>query len=106
MVADLAGPNHWDKRTWRRRARIPSRRDVGSAGLLALLDPHVFPGCRVLEVGCAPGDFLLWCALVKKACACGVDYAPKSYKFTIQQFADAEVNADIRLEDFMRTSFE
>ena len=68
---------------------MPSRSDVGNAGLLGLLDSHVTPGCRVLEVGCSPGGFLLWCALTRKAHACGVDYAEKSCRQTLQYFADA-----------------
>jgi hypothetical protein len=52
------------------------------------------------------GRFLVVVCPSQESLSCGVDYAPKSYKFTIPQFTDAEVNADIRLEDFMRTSFE
>ncbi|HYI27622.1 MAG TPA: class I SAM-dependent methyltransferase [Bradyrhizobium sp.] len=106
MSDDLAGPAHWDKRSWPRRLRMPSRSDVGNAGLLGLLDSHVTPGCRVLEVGCAPGGFLLWCALTRKAHACGVDYAEKSCRQTLRYFADAAAAADIRQEDIMQTSFE
>src|ERR1700712_1664965 len=106
MTRDLAGRDHWDKRAGRARPRLPSKLNAAVGDFLALLDPHVAPGSRVLEVGCAPGKFLLWCALAKHAHACGVEYADKSCKATVELFADANAPADIRNEDFMQTSFE
>ena len=106
MVRDLAGEAHWDKRTGAAKLRLPSKLNAAVGDLLALLDPYVKPGSRVLEVGCAPGKFLLWCALAKQAHACGVEYAENSHRMTAQLFADANVAADIRKEDFMQTSFE
>jgi 2-polyprenyl-3-methyl-5-hydroxy-6-metoxy-1,4-benzoquinol methylase len=105
-VEDLAGRGHWDKRTGNAKLRLPSRLNASVADLLDLLAPHISPGQRVLEVGCAPGKFLLWCAVAKQAQACGVEYAPESYRHTHQLFGDAGVDADIRQEDFMQTSFE
>jgi SAM-dependent methyltransferase len=106
MARDLAGRDHWDKRAGRARPRLPSALNAAVGDFLALLDPHVAPGSRVLEVGCAPGKFLLWCALAKHAHACGVEYADKSCKATVELFADANAPADIRNEDFMQSSFE
>jgi SAM-dependent methyltransferase len=74
--------------------------------MVALLDPFVVPGSRVLDVGCAPGKFLLWCALEKQAHACGVEYAEHSYNLTVDLFRNAGASADIRHEDFMQTTFE
>jgi 2-polyprenyl-3-methyl-5-hydroxy-6-metoxy-1,4-benzoquinol methylase len=105
-VGDLAGPAYRDQRRWPLRLRMPSRSDVGNADLLGLLDSHVKPGCRVLEVGCAPGGFLLWFALTRKVHACGVDYARKSCRQTLRYFADAGAIADIREEDIIQTTFE
>jgi 2-polyprenyl-3-methyl-5-hydroxy-6-metoxy-1,4-benzoquinol methylase len=106
MVQDLAGKDHWDERKGVAKPRLPSKLNAAVADLLALLDPLVAPGSRVLEVGCAPGKFLLWCALVKQARACGAEYAENSHRMTLQLFADANVAADIRKEDFMQTTFE
>lgn len=106
MVHDLAGMAHWDKRTGTAKPRLPSKLNASVGDLLALLEQHVKPGSRVLEVGCAPGKFLLWCALAKQASACGVEYAENSHRMTAQLFADARAPADIRKEDFMQTSFE
>jgi SAM-dependent methyltransferase len=106
MVEDLAGQNHWDKRTGQAKPRLPSRLNASVGDFLDLLAPHVARGSRVMEVGCAPGKFLLWCALAKQAQACGVEYAENSHKKTVQLFSDANAPGDIRNEDFMNASFE
>jgi len=106
MVHDLAGKDHWDRREGGAKPRLPSKLNAVVGDLLALIDPLVTPGSRVLEIGCAPGKFLLWCALAKQARACGVEYADNSHKMTVQLFADANAGADIRKEDIMQTSFE
>jgi SAM-dependent methyltransferase len=106
MVHDLAGKAHWDKRDGVAKPRLPSKLNAAVGDLLALLDPLLVPGSRVLEVGCAPGKFLLWCALARKAEACGVEYGENSHALTVQLFAGADVPVDIRKEDFMQTTFE
>jgi SAM-dependent methyltransferase len=40
-----------------------------------LLKTHVKPGCRYIEIGCAPGKMLAWVASVLKAEAAGLDYS-------------------------------
>jgi SAM-dependent methyltransferase len=106
MVQDLAGEAHWDKRTGDVKPRLPSKLNAAVGDLIALLDPLVKPGSRVLEVGCAPGKFLLWCAMAKQAQACGVEYAESSHRATVELFKAAHVPADIRREDFMQTTLE
>jgi 2-polyprenyl-3-methyl-5-hydroxy-6-metoxy-1,4-benzoquinol methylase len=106
MVNDLAGQTHWDKRTGQVTARLPSRLNASVGDFIDLLSQHLTPGARVMEVGCAPGKFLLWCALAGKAHACGVEYAQNSYEKTLRLFADAAAPCDIRKEDFMQTTFE
>lgn len=106
MVQDLAGEAHWDNREGGAKPRLPSKLNAAVGDLLALLDPLVKPGSRVLEVGCAPGKFLLWAALAKQAYACGVEYAENSHKATLDLFEAAGVAADIRKHDFMQTTFE
>lgn len=105
-VVDLAGSEHWDGREGKVKPRLPSKLNAGVADLLALLAPFTKPGSRVLEVGCAPGKFLLWCALAKHADVCGVEYAQKSYEGVLDLFANASAKADIRNEDFMQTTFD
>jgi SAM-dependent methyltransferase len=106
MVRDLAGEAHWDKRTGHAKPRLPSKLNAVVGDLIALLDPLVKPGSRVLEVGCAPGKFLLWCAMAKQAQACGVEYAENSHRATVELFKAAHAPGDIRREDFMQTTLE
>lgn len=106
MVQDLAGADHWDKRGGGAKPRLPSKLNAAVGDLLALLDPLVLPGSRVLEVGCAPGKFLLWCAMAKEAQACGVEYAPDSWQATVDMFRATGMSPDIRREDFMQTTFD
>jgi SAM-dependent methyltransferase len=106
MVYDLAGKNHWNGQTGGGEARLPSKLNPAVNDMTALLDPYVKPGSRVLEVGCAPGTYLLWCARAKQAQACGVEYAKQSYDLTKQIFSNFNVEADLREQDFMATTFE
>jgi 2-polyprenyl-3-methyl-5-hydroxy-6-metoxy-1,4-benzoquinol methylase len=106
MVQDLAGEAHWDNRGGGAKPRLPSKLNAAVGDLLALLEPLVKPGSRVLEVGCAPGKFLLWASLAKQAHACGVEYAENSHRVTVELFEAAGVLADIRKQDFMQTTFE
>lgn len=106
MVYDLAGAGHWDQREGTVRPRLPSRLNPAIADIIALIAERVGPGSRVLEVGCAPGKFLLWCNLAGRAEACGVEYAERSYRRTVRLFAEADADADIRHEDFLVTSFD
>ena len=105
MNRDLAGREHWDTRELDVRRRLPSRLVVESDDLIRLLAPHIRPGSAVLEVGCAPGKFLLWCARAAGANVSGVEYAPKSAEATRRLFGDMHVPIDLRVEDFLQTTF-
>lgn len=57
------------------KTRLPSRLNVNVLNLTRLLERHVRPGSRYLEIGCAPGKMLAWVASVLKAEAAGLDYS-------------------------------
>jgi 2-polyprenyl-3-methyl-5-hydroxy-6-metoxy-1,4-benzoquinol methylase len=57
------------------KARLPSRLNVSVRNLTRLLEKHVRPGSRYIEIGCAPGKMLAWVASVLKAEAAGLDYS-------------------------------
>lgn len=67
---------HWDA-AWQLpiKARLPSRLNVGVLNVTRLLERHVRPGSRYIEIGCAPGKMLAWVASVLKAEAAGLDYS-------------------------------
>lgn len=67
---------HWDA-AWQLpiKARLPSRLNVGVLNVTRLLERHVRPGSRYIEIGCAPGKMLAYVASVLKAEASGLDYS-------------------------------
>lgn len=67
---------HWDD-AWQLpvKPRLPSRLNVGVLNITRLLQKHVKPGCRYIEIGCAPGKMLAWVASVLKAEVAGLDYS-------------------------------
>jgi 2-polyprenyl-3-methyl-5-hydroxy-6-metoxy-1,4-benzoquinol methylase len=105
MPKDLAGDSHWDD-VWAAtpRRRLPSALNVGVGDTMRLLAPHVGPDRSVLEIGCAPGKLLLWCAS-KGARVAGVDYSARGIKQTRELFDDLGVPIDLRHEDVFNTSF-
>lgn len=105
MELELSTVDHWDSRRGDVRARLPSRLNVGVRDITDLLRRHVRPNDRVLEVGCAPGKYLLWCAVVGQADVSGIEYAPKSHQQTVDLFRRMNVTADLRQEDFFNNSF-
>jgi len=105
MSTTLTDESHWDKREGQARPRPPSRLNVSVADLTDLLARHINPGDSVMEVGCAPGKYLLWCAMIAKAEVSGGEFAERSFEATKQLFQDASVEADIRHEDFLESTF-
>ena len=57
------------------RNRLPSRLNVGVLNFTRLLERHVIPCSRYIEIGCAPGKMLAWVASVLKAETSGLDYS-------------------------------
>jgi 2-polyprenyl-3-methyl-5-hydroxy-6-metoxy-1,4-benzoquinol methylase len=105
-MSDLAGRDYWDNREGVVRRRLPSKLNVTVGDMTALLARHVRPGHRVLEVGCAPGKYLLWCARTAGAHVSGVEYAPASYEHTARLFHQTGTLVDLRMEDFVATTFQ
>lgn len=99
-MKDLAGTAHWGAQQPVVSRRIPSRLYAIVSDTLTLLEPYVGPGKRVLEVGCAPGKYLIWCRS-RGADIYGVDYEPQRALGTQALLGP---DADIRCEDFMQTT--
>jgi 2-polyprenyl-3-methyl-5-hydroxy-6-metoxy-1,4-benzoquinol methylase len=106
LESELSDPAHWDSRSGKVRARLPSRLNVTVRDLTALLGRHIKPNDKVIEIGCAPGKYLLWCALAGQSKVSGIEYAPKSWQTTVDLFRAMDVSADIRKEDVFASSFE
>ncbi len=104
MPDSITDAAYWDARTIQVRPRPPSRLNVAVRDLTRLLGRHINPGDRVVEAGCAPGKFLLWCA-AQGAHVSGIEYAPKSHEATRDLFARAGHPADLRCEDLLETTF-
>jgi len=97
---------YWDKIHEARVPRgLPSRLVVPTRNTLRLLAPHVSPGSRVLEIGFAPGQILLWLAAKRQAEVSGLDYSPHGVESAKRLFESCHVRADLRCEDVFKTSF-
>lgn len=98
---------HWDQ-AWsqRPRMRFPSGLDIGTRNVQRLLRPYLRQGMRYMEVGCAPGKNMAWVAREIQGVVSGIDYSPTGAD-TAKWLCDGlGVQADIRCEDAMQTSFE
>ena len=104
-MGTLTSREHWDSRQSGARARPPSTLNVTAGDAIRLLRRHVKPHDKVLEIGCAPGKFLLGCAMNANAVVSGVEYAPESFRNTVRLFDEAGQSADIRNEDIFSTTF-
>ena len=78
--------------------RPSSRFSVGTANLRRLLQPHVRPGIRFLELGCAPGRMLAWAAS-RGAQVTGLDYSERGLASTRALMDSLQIAADLRCED-------
>ena len=99
--------SHWES-AWAARPRksFPSGLDMGTRNVLNLLRPHLRPGLRYVEVGCAPGKILSWVAREIDAPVCGIDYSPTGANTAKWLCEGLGVQADVRCEDALNTSFE
>ncbi len=98
---------HWDK-IWRSapRMRLPSALLVSTRNVQRLLDPHLHPGSRFLEIGCAPGKILAWVAKAKGVVVAGIDYSARGMDNTRRLFNHLGIAGDLRHEDIFETTFE
>lgn len=98
---------HWES-AWAARPRLsfPSGLDIGTHNVLRLLRRYLRPGMRYVEIGCAPGKILTWVAREIQAPVCGIDYSPTGIDTARWLCNGLEIQADIRCEDAMNSSFE
>ena len=105
MGDDLTTRAHWDE-TWAMppRWRLPSSLSIATRNMQRLLRPHVRPGMRVVELGCAPGKILAWVAAALGAETSGLDYSPRGIEWSRTLFEKLGIPADLRCEDVFRTT--
>jgi len=92
---------HWDA-AWQLpiKARLPSKLNVGVLNLMRLLERHVRPGCRYIEIGCAPGKMLAWVASVLKVEAAGLDYSKPGIARCSELFDALDLKIKLYHDDF------
>lgn len=97
---------HWDQ-AWgtRPRARLPKAALAVTKNIHDVLRRYVRPGQAVIEIGCAPGKHLAWCARVLGGRVSGLDYSPVGFGTTQWLFAKLGIAADLRMEDVFKTTF-
>lgn len=81
------------------KGRLPSRLNVSVLNLTRLLERHVRPGSRYLEIGCAPGKMLAWVASKLKAEAAGLDYSEPGIAQCRALFDALELKVDLYQDD-------
>jgi 2-polyprenyl-3-methyl-5-hydroxy-6-metoxy-1,4-benzoquinol methylase len=82
------------------KARLPSRLNVDVLNVTRLLERHVRPGSRYIEIGCAPGKLLAWVASVLKAEATGLDYSAPGIAKCRMLFDALELKINLYHDDF------
>jgi SAM-dependent methyltransferase len=87
------------------RYRLPSKLNVGTANFLRLLEPHVEPGARVLEIGFAPGKLLAHLAARCGANVAGIDFLKSGVQVAQRLFHRLGIQGDLRCEDLFQCSF-
>lgn len=106
-LGSLTDQSHWDA-AWDSsvKLRMPSRLNVGVLNITRLLKRHVFPGCRYIEIGCAPGKLLTWVANVLQANALGLDYSDAGIFQCRRLFEALNLDIDLYHEDFFNHTLE
>lgn len=99
--------NHWES-AWSARPRMsfPSGIDIGTKNVLRLLKAYTSPGINYVEIGCAPGKILSWVGREIEAPVSGIDYSPTGVEHSRWLCNGLGIEADIRCEDALSTSFE
>lgn len=94
---------HWDA-AWKLpvRARLPSRLNVSVLNFTRLIEKHVRPGSRYIEIGCAPGKMLAWVAGILKAEVTGLDYSEPGIAKCRALFDALELKVDLHHDDFFK----
>lgn len=98
---------HWES-AWTDRPRMsfPSGLDMGTRNVLRLLRKYLRPKMRYIEIGCAPGKILSWVGRELQTPVNGIDYSPTGSETARWLCNGLKVEADIRCEDAMESSFE
>jgi 2-polyprenyl-3-methyl-5-hydroxy-6-metoxy-1,4-benzoquinol methylase len=82
------------------KARLPSRLNVEVLNITRLLERHVRPSNRYIEIGCAPGKLLAWVASVLKAEVTGLDYSASGIAKCRMLFDELGLKVNLYHDDF------
>jgi 2-polyprenyl-3-methyl-5-hydroxy-6-metoxy-1,4-benzoquinol methylase len=87
------------------RMRLPSSWNVSTRDTKRLLRSYVKPGMELIEIGCAPGKMLSYCAAELRARVAGIDYSRTGMQHARELFETLHLLADLRCEDMFAHSF-
>jgi len=87
------------------RYRMPSFWHIGTTNVIRLLRSRIPRGCRVLEIGFAPGKVLAKISRECNAAVAGIDYSENGVKTGQELFRRLGISADLRCEDIFSSSF-
>lgn len=86
------------------RLRLPSRLNVDVYNLTRLLQRHVRPGDRYIEIGCAPGKLLAWVGARLQARTAGLDYSESGIRNCRALFASLGMDVELHQSDFFASA--
>lgn len=103
---ELTELDHWEgAQSNPPRMRLPSSWNVSILNTKRLLKRYIQPGMKVLEIGCAPGKMLSYCAAELRAEVAGMDYSRPGMRHAEQLFETLRLEADLRCEDMFAHTF-
>jgi SAM-dependent methyltransferase len=86
------------------RLRLPSRLNIGTANILRLLQSRIPKGCRVLEIGFAPGKVLAYVGKHCNARLSGIDFSDQGVETAKKLFLHLGLQGDLRCEDLFAST--
>lgn len=103
---ELTAVDQWDS-VWAGdlQLRLPSPLNIATRNQQRLLNQHVRPHHRFLEIGCAPGKVLAWVAAALHAEVSGLDYSERGISAAKRLFAALQLKGDLRCQSLDETTF-
>jgi 2-polyprenyl-3-methyl-5-hydroxy-6-metoxy-1,4-benzoquinol methylase len=88
------------------RMQLPSSWNVSILNTKKFLKSYIKSGIQVLQIGCAPGKMLAYCAAKLQAEVAGIDYSKPGMLYAEKLFETLGIKGDLRCEDVFSHSLQ